>query len=45
MEILLICVYSMEPSHYEEVPKSVLDTIVAQRTKKDNYYVKLKASR
>ena len=29
-------VYSMEPSHYEEVPKSVLETIVAQRTKKDN---------
>ena len=28
-------VYSMEPSHYEQVPKSVLDTIVASRTKKD----------
>ena len=28
--------YSMEPSHYEEVPKSVLDTIVSSRTKKDN---------
>ena len=27
--------YSMEPSHYEEVPKSILDTIVASRTKKD----------
>ena len=27
--------YSMEPSHYEEVPKSVLDTIVASRAKKD----------
>ena len=27
--------YSMEPSHYEEVPKSVLDTIVAARAKKD----------
>ncbi len=26
--------YSMEPSHYEEVPKSVLDTIVAARAKK-----------
>ena len=26
--------YSMEPSHYEEVPKSVLDTIVASRAKK-----------
>ena len=29
-------VYSMEPSHYEEVPKSVLETIVSQRTKKEN---------
>ena len=29
-------VYSMEPSHYEDVPKSVLDTIVAQRTKKED---------
>ena len=28
-------VYSMEPSHYEEVPKSVLETIVAQRNKND----------
>ena len=27
--------YSMEPSHYEEVPKSILDTIVASRAKKD----------
>ncbi len=27
-------VYSMEPSHYEEVPKSVLETIVATRAKK-----------
>ena len=27
--------YSMEPSHYEEVPKSVLETIVASR-KKEN---------
>ena len=26
--------YSMEPSHYEEVPKSVLDQIVASRAKK-----------
>ncbi len=26
--------YSMEPSHYEEVPKSVLEAIVASRTKK-----------
>ena len=26
--------YAMEPSHYEEVPKSVLDTIVASRAKK-----------
>ena len=25
--------YAMEPSHYEEVPKSVLETIVASRTK------------
>ncbi|MEG2541599.1 MAG: elongation factor G, partial [Clostridia bacterium] len=29
-------VYGMEPSHYEEVPKSVLETIVTQRSKKDN---------
>ncbi len=28
--------YSMEPSHYEEVPKSVFDNIVASRTKKQN---------
>ena len=28
--------YSMEPSHYEEVPKSVFDTIVASRTKKQD---------
>ena len=27
--------YSMEPSHYEEVPKSVFEQIVASRTKKD----------
>ena len=27
--------YSMEPSHYEEVPKSILETIVASRTKKE----------
>lgn len=27
--------YSMEPSHYEEVPKSILDTIVASRAKND----------
>ena len=27
--------YSMEPSHYEEVPKSVLDAIVASRAKKE----------
>ena len=25
--------YTMEPSHYEEVPKSVLDNISASRTK------------
>ena len=25
--------YSMEPSHYEEVPKSVHDNIVASKTK------------
>ena len=29
-------VYSMEPSHYEEVPKSVLDAIVSQRAKKQD---------
>ena len=28
--------YSMEPSHYEEVPKSVFDNIVASRDKKQN---------
>ncbi len=28
--------YSMEPSHYEEVPKSVLETIVAARGKKQD---------
>ena len=28
--------YSMEPSHYEEVPKSILDNIVASRTKKED---------
>ena len=27
--------YSMEPSHYEEVPKSVLETIIASRSKKE----------
>ena len=27
--------YSMEPSHYEEVPKSVFEKIVASRAKKD----------
>ena len=27
--------YAMEPSHYEEVPKSVLDTIIASRGKKE----------
>ena len=27
--------YAMEPSHYEEVPKSVLETIVASRGKKE----------
>ena len=27
--------YAMEPSHYEEVPKSILETIVASRAKKD----------
>ena len=26
--------YSMEPSHYEEVPKSILDQIVTERSKK-----------
>ena len=28
--------YAMEPSHYEEVPKSVLETLVASRTKKED---------
>ena len=28
--------YSMEPSHYEEVPKSVLESIVASRAKKED---------
>ena len=28
--------YSMEPSHYEEVPKSVFETIVASRSKKED---------
>ncbi len=28
--------YSMEPSHYEEVPKSILDNIVASRAKKED---------
>ncbi len=27
--------YSMEPSHYEEVPKSILDNIIASRGKKE----------
>ena len=27
--------YSMEPSHYEEVPKSVFEKIVASRAKKE----------
>ena len=27
--------YSMEPSHYEEVPKTILETIVASRGKKE----------
>ena len=27
--------YSMEPSHYEEVPKSILETIVSSRAKID----------
>ncbi|MEG0250990.1 MAG: elongation factor G [Christensenellaceae bacterium] len=29
-------VYSMEPSHYEEVPKSVLEAIVSSRSKKED---------
>ena len=28
--------YSMEPSHYEEVPKSILDQIIASRAKKED---------
>ncbi len=28
--------YAMEPSHYEEVPKSVFETIVASRSKKED---------
>ena len=28
--------YAMEPSHYEEVPKSVLETIIASRSKKED---------
>ncbi len=28
--------YAMEPSHYEEVPKSVFEAIVASRTKKED---------
>ena len=28
--------YSMEPSHYEEVPKSILDGIVASKSKKED---------
>ena len=28
--------YAMEPSHYEEVPKSVMETIVASRAKKED---------
>ena len=27
--------YSMEPSHYEEVPKSVLENIVSTKGKKE----------
>ena len=27
--------YAMEPSHYEEVPKSILETIVSSRAKRD----------
>jgi elongation factor G len=29
-------VYSMEPSHYEEVPRSVLESIVSSRAKKED---------
>ncbi len=29
-------VYSMEPSHYDEVPKSVLESIVSSRSKKED---------
>jgi elongation factor G len=28
-------IYAMEPSHYEEVPKSVLEAIVSNRAKKE----------
>ncbi|MDD2628362.1 MAG: elongation factor G, partial [Clostridia bacterium] len=28
--------YSMEPSHYEEVPKSVLETIVSTKSRKED---------
>ena len=28
--------YAMEPSHYEEVPKAILETLVATRTKKED---------
>jgi elongation factor G len=28
--------YAMEPSHYEEVPKSILETIIASRAKKED---------
>ena len=28
--------YSMEPSHYEEVPKNVADEIISSRTKKED---------
>ena len=27
--------YVMEPSHYTEVPKSIADTIISDRSKKD----------
>ena len=28
--------YSMEPSHYAELPKSVAEAIISKRTKKDD---------
>jgi elongation factor G len=28
--------YSMEPSHYEEVPKNVADEIISSRAKKED---------